>query len=591
MNLQQNNLLKEFIEKALSVKKNQFQTMQREFNQVDCDFQTLIKMIEEEKKNKKLLSKNKKLKKKSKKNSKTQSSELQNDIVPTISTIEPIAGCSTSVEICDNTINMSTESVLSTQPESSQNSVKNETESSPTKSVSCTTTVQTTTTSTLQAENSPILQTDRATTSNLDVSSVVATGDTSSSSFSLRDKQHISAYNSIHMGLCEHLEAKHKCHDLYSENSYHARRKKMNLFFYDLQKSYFDRCKKDHYKSIDSETRLLEFKETLNKFTLYTHLRPLASLSYVKETALHNIVSSIEFDKDSEFFAIAGVAKKIKIFEYASVVRDSIGVSYPTNEIECTSKISCLCWNPYYKSMMVTSDYEGNVVIWDAFLGQKMNLFSEHERRCWSVDFNKIDVNLVASGSDDATVKLWSSNVNLSLATIQSGANICSVKFNPKSLYHLAFASADHRVYYYDLRNFKSPLMVFKEHRKAVSYVNFLNDHELVSASTDSQIKLWDTNYSYCLKSYKGHVNEKNFVGLTANDDYIACGSENNSLYIYYKGIERSMLTYAFDKTVCISLLCELYKKKIHFLLYFRKKKTTMILSVLSVGELQATYW
>ena len=32
-----------------------------------------------------------------------------------------------------------------------------------------------------------------------------------------------------------------------------------------------------------------------------------------------------------------------------------------------------------------------------------------------------------------------------------------------------------------------------------------------------------------------GHVNEKNFVGLATDGDYITCGSENNGLYIYYK--------------------------------------------------------
>ena len=34
----------------------------------------------------------------------------------------------------------------------------------------------------------------------------------------------------------------------------------------------------------------------------------------------------------------------------------------------------------------------------------------EHEKRCWSVDFNQIDTKLIASGSDDARVKLWTVN-------------------------------------------------------------------------------------------------------------------------------------------------------------------------------------
>ena len=41
---------------------------------------------------------------------------------------------------------------------------------------------------------------------------------------------------------------------------------------------------------------------------------------------------------------------------------------------------------------------------------------------------------------------------------------------------------ADHCIHYYDLRNFKDPLMVFKGHRKAVSYSKFVNEREFVSA-------------------------------------------------------------------------------------------------------------
>lgn len=32
-------------------------------------------------------------------------------------------------------------------------------------------------------------------------------------------------------------------------------------------------------------------------------------------------------------------------------------------------------------------------------------------------------------------------------------------------------------------------------------------------------------------------MNEKNFVGLATDGDYVTCGSENNGLYVYYKVI------------------------------------------------------
>ena len=52
--------------------------------------------------------------------------------------------------------------------------------------------------------------------------------------------------------------------------------------------------------------------------------------------------------------------------------------------------------------------------------------------------------------------------------------------------------SADHHIHYYDLRNISQPVHVFSGHRKAVSYVKFLSNTELASASTDSTLRLWD---------------------------------------------------------------------------------------------------
>lgn len=294
---------------------------------------------------------------------------------------------------------------------------------------------------------------------------------------------------------------------------------------------------------------LAVFRENLVGFSKYNSLRPLATMHYSSD--LHNnstIVSTIVFDKDNEFFAIGGVTRRIKVFDYLAVVRDTVDIHYPNVEMVSNSKISCITWNSFYKYTMASSDYEGAINIYDTQSGTRTKVFHEHEKRCWSVDFNSVDSRMVASGSDDARVKLWSINDEHSVATLEAKANVCCVKFNPKSSCHLAFGSADHDVHYYDLRNMNTPLCVFKGHKKAVSYVKFLNTNEIISASTDSQLKLWNVNEPpNCLRSFVGHVNEKNFVGLSTDGDYIACGSEDNSLYVYYKGLSKPLFSYRID--------------------------------------------
>ena len=155
---------------------------------------------------------------------------------------------------------------------------------------------------------------------------------------------------------------------------------------------------------------------------------------------------------------------------------------------------------------------------------------------------------ILASGSDDCTVKIWKTNMEHSIGIVNTAASVCSVCFHPLSRYHLAFGCADKKVYYYDLRDLRAPLCVLQGHKKTVSYCQFLNNMELVSLSIDGYMKLWNINTRQCLKSYHSHKNKKYFVGLAHNENYIFCGSENNSLYLYYKELPKNILKYHFSE-------------------------------------------
>ncbi|KAI8426690.1 hypothetical protein MSG28_014400, partial [Choristoneura fumiferana] len=174
------------------------------------------------------------------------------------------------------------------------------------------------------------------------------------------------------------------------------------------------------------------FREDLVSFTRYRALRPLATLSYSSDAINYStIVSTI-------------VTKRIKVFEYEAVVRDAVDVHYPCAEMQCAHKISCVSWNAYHKNVLASADYEGTVAVWDAGTGQRTRALLEHDKRCWSVHFNRADVRLLASGSDDARVKLWALNADRSVATLEARFNVCCVRFNPRSSCHLAFGSAAH---------------------------------------------------------------------------------------------------------------------------------------------------
>jgi E3 ubiquitin-protein ligase RFWD2 len=287
-------------------------------------------------------------------------------------------------------------------------------------------------------------------------------------------------------------ETKDSTTSLSQSSTYKVRKQKMFHHFDDFVKCYFNNRSEDlHFQNEnepEQELMITEtnetaqqqpepaapkvsksldlFRENLVKFSKYSSLRTLSTLNYSNDNNVNpsTIVSSIEFDKDNEFFAIAGVTKRIKIFDYYACVRDAVvDIKHPINEMICTSKISCVAWNSYYKELLASSDYEGIVTVYDVETRARKRTFQEHDKRCWSVDFNEIDTKLLASGSDDARVKLWSIDCENSVATLEvKTANVCCVKFNPKSSCHLAFGSADHCVHYYDLRSLKEPLCIFK---------------------------------------------------------------------------------------------------------------------------------
>ncbi|KAA3475204.1 protein SUPPRESSOR OF PHYA-105 1-like protein isoform X1 [Gossypium australe] len=198
---------------------------------------------------------------------------------------------------------------------------------------------------------------------------------------------------------------------------------------------------------------------------------------------------------------------------------------------------------------------------WDAGTGQGLCQYNEHQKRAWSVDFSQADPTKFASGSDDCSVKLWSINEKSSLGTLWSPANVCCVQFSSFSPHLLAFGSADYKVYCYDLRYSGIPLCTLAAHEKAVSYVKFLDSNTLLSASTDNTLKSWDLNKTCsdgsttntCGLTFSGHKNEKNFVGLTVLDGYIACGSETNEVYCYYRSLPMPITSYKFGSVDPIS--------------------------------------
>ncbi|WOK95739.1 hypothetical protein Cni_G04446 [Canna indica] len=313
-----------------------------------------------------------------------------------------------------------------------------------------------------------------------------------------------------------------------------------------------DRYSQSQNDADEATDYLGTFFDGLCKYARYSKFEVCGSLKNVDILSPANVICSLNFDRDEDYFATAGVSKKIKIFDFSALLNDDVNIHYPLVEMPSRSKLSCVCWNNYIKNYLASTDCEGAVQLWDASIGQGFTRFTEHQKRAWSVNFSILDPTKLASGSDDCTVKLWSINERNSIDTIKNMANVCCVQFSDSHLF--AFGSADYKIYCYDQRNTKIPWCTLSGHEKAVSYVKFVDSETLVSASTDNTLKLWDLKRTNpiglsdtaCSLTLRGHTNEKNFVGLSVWDGYIACGSESNEVYAYYRTFPMPMTSHKF---------------------------------------------
>uniref|UniRef100_A0AC34FQU2 Uncharacterized protein n=1 Tax=Panagrolaimus sp. ES5 TaxID=591445 RepID=A0AC34FQU2_9BILA len=261
-----------------------------------------------------------------------------------------------------------------------------------------------------------------------------------------------------------------------------------------------------------------EFGDIAAGICKYTSMSTIATMDYSRDghgqsntTNTPAVVSAIEFDKDGEYFVIAGIAHKMKLYDFDSVM-DKPQAATPIAILPTTIKVSNVCWNPFSKPILATSYYNGSVQVWDCHASRILHTYTEHEKRCWSIQFNSMNENLMASGSDDQKVKIWSLVQGNSVHTIDTKVLVCCVHFNPATETQLAFGGS--------------------------------------GKSTDSTLRVWNIREDEAENVLEGHLNEKNFVGLATNGEHIVCGSESNEVYTYYKKCQRNVCKYDFAQDI-----------------------------------------
>ncbi len=176
---------------------------------------------------------------------------------------------------------------------------------------------------------------------------------------------------------------------------------------------------------------------------------------------------------------------------------------------------------------LASSSQDHKVRIWDIETGKCSLTLEGHDNLISSIAFAPQHTSkyiadcMLASGSDDNTIKIWNYQGECLKTLRGHEAWVYSVVFNPQGEI-LASGSRDNTIKLWNWRTSEC-LHTFVGHEKRVKSINFNFDGSiLASASDDKTIKIWDVNNRICLKTLTGHQDRIDCVVFSPKANIIA---------------------------------------------------------------------
>ncbi|KAG0297342.1 hypothetical protein BGZ97_004312, partial [Linnemannia gamsii] len=198
-------------------------------------------------------------------------------------------------------------------------------------------------------------------------------------------------------------------------------------------------------------------------------------------------------------------------------------------------------------SVIATVSDDTTVRLWSTESGNSLHVLRDHTDCVYSVAFSPSGLHLV-SCSEDKTVRTWDTKTGESLLLLERHVNhVASVSYSPDG-HQIASADYGGIIILWDAHTGAS-IRDLAGHYKHIHCVAYSPDgHQLASCGIDMTIRLWDPRNGNLVAVLSGHNESVTSLSFSPKGDYIASGSLDRTVHLWEVG--RGLLSTTSDITM-----------------------------------------
>ncbi len=184
------------------------------------------------------------------------------------------------------------------------------------------------------------------------------------------------------------------------------------------------------------------------------------------------------------------------------------------------------------ESYFAASNSNGYFTVGDLANGEMIANKKGHDEAINSIAINSI-TEVIASASDDKTIKIWNLNTRELLQTLTGHSDAVSAVAIAPSGDVLASGSWDKTIKIWNLKTGEL-LNTLESHRGLISGLAISSDGQyLASGSKDSTIKLWNLETGALIRTFSGHNLSVLAVAISDDGKILASGSADGTINLW----------------------------------------------------------